>query len=286
MNLYQQGWEKNLASFGLAEESRTILIDGLPLSENEAVVADEVVTFRFLGGTVIWLDITSSITAGTAPYLLAHHFRVMPSDSQTRLEDIMGCKNWVMLQIGRIAALYEHKNQALQQGRFDCTRFEQAVGDISREIHCGLTQGALEDFNISEHDSATAFNTMSDPATLVTRIFVYMASLYLHLVTHGFEKLEVLDTTISGAMTMLQTRTPIHLLPALVSPLFVVGSVARQGDERFFRNIFSSPPLLDPSLKHRGRILPILEEIWRRRRTTSGLAWKDSLDLTRDILLL
>jgi len=111
------------------------------------------------------------------------------------------------------------KTQALQQGHFDCTEFEQTVGDISREIQCGLTQGALEGFNISERDPATMFNTMSDPPTLVTHIFGYMASLYLHLVTHGFQKLEVLDTTISGAMRMLQTQISIHLLPALVSPV-------------------------------------------------------------------
>jgi hypothetical protein len=286
MNMYQQSYKKNLARLGLAEKSRTILCEDLPLSEYEPVVAEEVVNFRFLGGTLIWLDITSSITAGTAPHLLPYHFCVVASNSQTKLEDIMGCKNWVMLQIGRIVALHEHKTQALQQGNFDCTEFEQTVGDISREIQCGLTQEALEGFNISESDSATEFNTTSDPPTLVTHIFAYMASLYLHLVAHGFQKLEVLDTTISGAMRMLQTQISIHLLPALVSPLYFIGSVARQGDKQFFRNIFSSPPLLDSLLKHRGRILPILEEIWSKRQTTPGFAWKDSLELTYDILLL
>jgi hypothetical protein len=271
MNMYQRGYKENLAHFGLAEKSRTILFEDLPVSEYEPVVAEEVVNFRFLAGTMIWLDITSSITAGTAPHLLPHHFSIFASNSQTRLEDIMGCKNWAMFQIGRIAALHEHKTQALQQGRFDCTEFEQTVGDITREIQCGLTQEALGG---------------SDPSTLVTHIFAYMASLYLHLVIHGSQKLEVLDTTISGAMKMLQTQISIHLLPALVSPLYVIGSAARPGDEQFFRNIFSSPPLLDPVLKHRGRILPILEEIWSRRQTTPGFAWKDSLELTSDILLL
>jgi len=286
MNMYQQGYRKNLAHFGLAENSRTILCEDLSLSEYEPVVAEEVVNFRFLAGTLIWLDITSSITAGTAPHLLPYHSRVIASNSWTKLEDIMGCKNWVMLQIGRIAALHEHKTQALQRGHFDGTEFEQTVADINREIQCGRTQGALEGCNISERDSATMFNTMSNPPALVTHIFADMASLYLHVVTHGFQKLDVLDTTISGAMRMLQTQISRQLLPALVSPLYVIGSVARQGDQQFFRNIFSSPPLLDPSLQHRGRILPILEEIWSRRQTTPGFAWQDSLELTDDILLL
>ena len=43
MNMYQQGYKNNLAHFGLAEKSRTILCEDLPLSEYEPVVAEEVV---------------------------------------------------------------------------------------------------------------------------------------------------------------------------------------------------------------------------------------------------
>ena len=160
--MYQQGYTENLVRVGLAEKSRTILFEDLSLSEYEPVVAEEAVNFRFLAGTMVWLDIISSITAGTAPHLLPHQFSVFASNSQTKLEDIMGCKNWVMLQIGRIAALHEYKTQALQQGRFDCTEFEQTVGDITREIQCDLTQGVLEG---------------SDPSTLVTHFCLYGISM-------------------------------------------------------------------------------------------------------------
>jgi hypothetical protein len=110
-----------------------------------------------------------------------------------------------------------------------------------------------------------------------------MASLYLHLVTHGFQNLEVLDTTISEAMRMLRSQIPAHILPALVCPLYVIGCVARKEDKQYFRNIFSSPPLLNPLLKHRGRILPILEEIWRKRHTVLGFSWNE---VSCNILLL
>jgi hypothetical protein len=66
----------------------------------------------------------------------------------------------------------------------------------------------------------------------------------------------------------------------------MLGSAAREEDKQFFRDIFSSPPLLDPLLSHRGMILPILEKIWSRRETTPRLLWKDILDLTRDGLLI
>jgi C6 transcription factor Pro1 len=286
MSIYQRAYTMNLSNFGLTNKSRTILCEDLPLMEDDPAVAEQVVNFRFLSGTLIWLDITSSITAGTAPYLLPYHSYVLAPTSQTKLEEIMGCKNWAMLQIGRIAALHKHKTKALHEGQFDCTEFEETVSNISREIQCGLAQEALEGFKISEWNFATTSNAMSDPPTPVTQIFAYMASLYLHLVTHGFQKMEVLDTTISEAMRSLRTHIPKHLLPALVSPIYIIGSVAREEDEQFFRDIFSSPPLLDPLLKHRGRILQILEEIWRRRQITDDVTWKDNLELVYDILLL
>ncbi|MCJ1328912.1 hypothetical protein MMC10_005589 [Thelotrema lepadinum] len=286
MTMYQQGHKENYLRYGLTETTRKIICEDVPLPQYEPLLAEEVVNFRFLSGTIIWLDIISAITAGTAPYLLHRHTSVIASNSQTQLENLMGCQNWVMLQIGRIAALHRQKTQALQQAHFDCTELELIVSDISREIQSGLTQGALESFNVSELDSATAFYTTSDPSTLVTNVFAYMASVYLHLVTHGFQRLEELDATMFRAMRTLQSQVSIHLLPALVLPLYIIGSVAKQGDRQFFRNAFSSAPLLDPIFEHRRRVLPILEEIWARSQITPGFSWQDSLELTNNLLLL
>lgn len=283
--MYQNGREKNLAPLSLAENSRTTSCEDRPLLEYEHAV-EEVVHFQFLSGTVVWLDITSSITAGRAPHLLPYHTCIIAPDSQTRLEGIMGCRNWVMLQIGRISALHEHKIQGMRQQYFDCAELKHTMADISRHIQCGLAQLALEAFNISERGSAAMFEPIIDPPRLVTYMFAYMASIYLHLVIEGFHELEVLDTAISEAMRMLRTRISTGLLPALVCPLYVIGSVAREGDKQFFRDMFSSPPLLDPLLKHRGRILPMLEKIWSKRQTGHLFAWEDSLEFAYDILLV
>jgi hypothetical protein len=284
--MFQRGNEGNMCGIGLAETSRKTVFEDYPITEYEAEVTEEIVNVRFVFGTMIWLDIISSITVGTAPNLISHHSRLIASNSQLRLEDIMGCKNSAMLQLGRLAELYGQKAQALQNGAFDCSQLEHLVDDISREIQCGLTQGALEDFNISEGDPAATFNTRSDSPTLVTHLFLHMASIYLHLLVQGFQNLILLDPTISEATTLLQSRTPIHVLPALVCPLFFIACVARGEDQQFFRTVFSSPTLLNPLLNHRGRILPILEEIWIRRGTVLGFGWEDCVALTKDLLLI
>ncbi|RDW87251.1 hypothetical protein BP5796_02945 [Coleophoma crateriformis] len=286
VNAYDRLFKEEISTCGLTERTHKIIHGNVPLSlDIGSESLQEVVLLRFLGSTIIWLDIVSSITAGTAPHLLPFHSTTIASDSQTKLEDVMGCKNWVMVQIGRIAALHQHKVQALQQDEFAIAEIMQAADNISQTLQCGLANGTLEGFHISESDSAV-YNAMSDPPTLVSLLFAYMASVYLHLVIHGFGKLEELDSTISAAINILQTQVPVQHLPALVAPLYVIGSVAREGDEEFFRNMFSSPPVLDHLLEHRIRILPLLEDIWSRRQTMPGFTWKDSLELTQDILLL
>lgn len=283
MNMYQQGHKKNLMQIGLAEQSRRMICEDLALTDYESVITDEVLTFRFLAGTLIWLDITSSIMAGSEPHLFSYHSDVIGPNSQTRLEDVMGCENWVMLQISRITALAERKTRASQERQFNSAEFDEIVSEIATEIQRGLFP---EKLHIAERDSAAIFSTPPDALGLVTLGFAYMASVYLHLVTHGFQKLALLDTTIAAAMKLLQFRIPRHLLPALVCPLFVIGSAVKKENEQFFRDIFSSSPLLNPSIGHRSKILPVLEEIWCRRRTIPGFVWRDSLELTDDILLL
>jgi hypothetical protein len=276
-----QVYKDNFAErIGLTEPTRQNLHKDRLVSNQDPAVAQDILCFRFLSGTTIWLDIISSITTGKAPVLLPYLSSILASDSQIKLGDIMGCKNCVMLQIGRIATQYEHKSRDKQTGQFDSIEFKQTTCDIKLEIERSLSQGAFADLDHPEQNSTDVPHTSPNPPImqkLVTCVFAQMALVYLHLVTHGFQELESLGSDISETMGLLQTRVAKHVLPALISPLFIIGAVARQVDEQFFRDIFSSLPLLDPRLKHRGRILPILELIWERRQTALPFRWQDCL---------
>ena len=175
-----------------------------------------------------------------------------------------------MLQIGRIAALQEIKIQALQQDEFDCSELRQDVADIGRQIQDGLSSLTFGSPYISEKDSTSKLATTIDSPRLVTHIFTYTASIHLHLVTEGFENLEVLSTTISEAISLLQTQSSAQSLYRLWSLRYtLLGQLQDKKKCQFFRDIFSSPAVLDLSLRHRERILPIREEIWNKRQTAS-----------------
>ncbi|KAK5064904.1 hypothetical protein LTR84_000738 [Exophiala bonariae] len=299
MSMYDRGYSHDLKPFRLAERSRIILQDDLPLGEeDDSFVSEEVISFRFLTGTIIWLDIVSCITRGTAPVLSSYHPRVLAPDSQVDVGKIMGCRNRIMLQIGRTAALVEQwQQQQIQEARsgtFECKPLRQTAYDIYQEIQCEIAHLAKEDGFVSEADSILDFDLATvpgeDPEMLITRLFACMASIYLRLITQRSfpSSLTSLDESIHvEAMTRLRDRIPGKLLAALVCPLFIIGSIANtESDKQYFRDVFSQAPLSASIYQDRAKILPVLEKIWSRRRVDSTFGWNDLLAIADGVLLL
>lgn len=281
--MYQRGHSTNFVHLGLSEKSRTILTTDLPLLEGDSIVVEEIASFKFWVGTVIWLDIISCITTGSTPLLLSQHCQVLSIESHIQLRDTMSCQNWIMVQIARIAELQTRRTQTNKQGHLDYNDLELAASNIGSEIEGDLSRTTIQNTGTTPNQTSDAFQ---DRYAFITRIFSYMAIVYLHLVMHGFQDMDVLETKISIVTTMLRLKAVKHVLPSLVPPLYVIGAAcSTQRHQQFFREVFSSPPVIDPFFQHRVKILPVLEEIWRRQGT-GGLAWNDCIELTKDILLV
>ncbi|KAH8668653.1 fungal-specific transcription factor domain-containing protein, partial [Xylariales sp. PMI_506] len=274
-----------LAHTDLTKRSKSILYNDLPLQlrEDSPLVTQEVVTFRFMGGTSVWLDLVASVTTGRAPRLIPYHPRILGANSQTRFASIMGCENWVLFQIGRIAKLHSQLAEARKLGQPDTTGSDQLPTDIEEVLQRGLARLSLDNVSMCDRDCSVGVKQVHS----ITMAFARMGLVYLHLVIHGFRLLDSLHATISATTAMIQTCSSSGHLSAMICPLFVVGCVARPGKEQqLFSNIFSTTPVLEPLLKHRGKLLPVLEVIWNSRKESEGyLAWHDVLTLTNDLLL-
>ena len=116
--------------------------------------------FKFLSGAVLWLDTISSITLESSPHLLSIHSRAFSPDSQAKMENIMGCKSWVMLQIGRISALYERKKEMLRMEYSDTISLEfgRRAESTKRDIHQGITEEKVAAVTLSDSGSAADCN--------------------------------------------------------------------------------------------------------------------------------
>jgi hypothetical protein len=277
--MYERAQQNDFARLGLSERSRVIICEDQVVPEFDSAVTAEVANLRFLIGTLIWLDITSSITTGTTPRLSGYHSHTITPNSQIKLEKIMGCENWAMSIIGRISILHENKIKALElQGNVVCSEFEQALISTREEIQQHLERLAVEDLDIPEF-------RFIDSTAFITHVFASMALIYLHLITFGFQHLESIGRACESK-TLLHGLIPSGVNAALICPLFVIGAATKEEDEPFFRNFFSHSALMPPALQHRRRILPILEEIWRRRKLSTTLTWHECLGLTSGLLLI
>jgi hypothetical protein len=201
----------------------------------------------------------------------------------------MGCKNWVILQLAKIAALHGYRTQGLKSGCFDITEFNDRAENIRQELQNVAAELSLASLEISSVSYALPTDPPLHPDIyLITRIFALAASTYLYLIVHGYQlETPEVRSTIGDAMMMLRTRMPVNLMNAIICPLYIMGSVAKREDEQFFRDAFSSAPILDPSLEHRARLLPLLEEIWCTRNTPmTEWTWEDTVRLSDNNILL
>ncbi|KAH9219080.1 fungal-specific transcription factor domain-containing protein [Leptodontidium sp. 2 PMI_412] len=240
---------------------------------------EDVAAFKFLCGVVIWLDILDSIKTGKSPSLLTIHSHALSSDSHLKLETIIGSQNWAILQVGHIAALHENKMLSLQSGNLETANgraeFDKRVDEIRLELECGLTEQGLSCLQVYS-ESALPDNAAAHVQAIITRLFALAASIYLYLVVQGSH--QETGPLADQAMMLLRTQMPRDLMHVIIFPLYIIGHVVSPDDQSFFRCVFSSPPVLEPSLEHRSKILPLLEEIWQTRDAAmDGGGWQRSL---------
>lgn len=252
------------------------------LAENGCQPNEQKAIFKFMGGVILFLDTISSITTGTSPTLLEYHPHALSSSSHIKLDNIMGCSNWALVQIGRISAIHELKMQMLQNNCPHTTDYEDQVGNIRTDLQQGMTEMCLGALQVNQPVIMTF-----GPA-FITRMFSFAAGIYLHLVVHGYEEdSDILNLLRTEAMMILRAYIPAEMMHTIVLPLYIIGSVATIIDQAFFRYVFTTMPVLDPSLEHRSKILPLLEKVWQRRqRLELKLSWEESLKLADQNLLL
>jgi hypothetical protein len=272
---------------GLSDSPETLFDGKTTLVLHEGSRPEEAGIFLFLAGVTVWLDVLSTITTGESPRLLSFHPHAISCASAIKLENIMGCKNWTILQLGHISALHAYKIQMIQQRCFDHDDFEARADKIRQELQFGLAQFSISALELSAHFNPATPGSSNPDVFIITRMFTLAASIYLYLVVRGYQlQTQEMRSLVAEAMMILQTKIPAHSLHVLICPLYIIGGVANGDDRQFFRQAFLSPPILDPFWERRGRLLPNLEEIWRMRDCTNEWAWQDTVSLSGQGLLL
>ncbi|EPE27447.1 Zn2/Cys6 DNA-binding protein [Glarea lozoyensis ATCC 20868] len=250
--------------------------------------AHDIKTYKFFSGVIVWLDTISSVTSGTTPNTLPLDSVQEQGQPQLNLENIMGCESWALLEIGRISRIYELQTLSCQHDYTGCTGdgIQTLIDRIRGELVQGLAEGHMSTLNLSNDRCMRSRCTTSEK---ITRLFALTGLVYLHLVILGLHQgASCVDSTVRDAMTLLRQAESANFLTAVVFPLYILACVANEEDKPFFRRVFSSAPLLDPTLDHRSKMLPQLEAVWTMRNNADavGVTWTEVLQVSNGTLLI
>jgi hypothetical protein len=239
----------------------------------------EQAAFRFSSALLILDDVIASTVLQEKPRLYEYHHSLLGNidgtDPPINLEAVVGCRNWVLLQIGEIAVLDAWKQRCKRAGNLDVMELVRRATVIKESLVAHLMRLEVEPAIIPKVGSSlldvlTAdyyqSQTPANQTSLVTRVWAHAALVYLFVVVSGWQPASVDVRYHVGLIVELLTRqiSPPALLRTMVWPFCVAGCLAEPTQEDHLRGIVEA--LHPPSVFGTARkALEIMENVWRKR---------------------
>ena len=240
----------------------------------------EQAAFRFSLTLVILDDIIASTALQEQPKLYEYHQRLLSGTDGARppinMETVVGCQNWVMIQIGEIAVLDAWKQGRKIAGNLDMMELVHRATAIKDPLLAQLTRLEADPATISKQGSSAldmfapnysqSSESPASQVSLVTRVWAHSAILYLFIVVSGWQPASATVRYRVGRITELLTQqmSPPALLRATVWPFCVAGCLAEPAQEACLRGMVEmlQPPSVFGTVR---KALEIMENVWRHR---------------------
>lgn len=221
---------------------------------------------RFLLSSFLSMDIVSCASTRSSLSLELDHKLMLERDGIC-LENLNGCKKWVLVLILEISQLDTWKKLADKTQKLSIVDLVKRGGQIEKRLREELA-------NIETSASTTAFLDNSSEmvtSTEITKIFALSAITYLHVVTSGAHpELPEVQRSVSDTIAAFQHLTDTKLLRNLMWPFCVTGSLALEGKHAFFRNLISTADAAKTDFGTCLEAFKIIEECWNMRKTGSN----------------
>lgn len=246
------------------------------------VPSAEQTAFRFASSLLILDDIVASTVRQEEPKLYRYHKELLDpttaAGSAIKVEDVVGCQNWVLLQVGETAALVAWKKRCKGDGDLDVMELVRRAADIKHALESGLASLELtpvdrgQGRNSSLADMFAADCSLDPSATaasdsvLVTRIWAHAALIYLSIMVSGWQPSNAtIQCHIASIMQLTSDqKISTSLLRTMGWPLCVAGCLATCEQEAFWRYLLGNlqPAGAFAPLK---KALQLMEEAWASR---------------------
>ena len=91
---------------------------------------------------MLWIDLFACISTGKPPHLPYQEWLGTPG---LHMEDLIGCRNWVMLLIGDLAVLNEWKQSKEKEGALSVRELAMKSLEIEAHLEHGLADLDLKE---------------------------------------------------------------------------------------------------------------------------------------------
>ncbi|KAK3658694.1 hypothetical protein LTR56_001565 [Elasticomyces elasticus] len=241
------------------------------------VPSAEEAAFRFSSALLIFDDIIASTALQQPPQLYDLHQSLLTAETAIDLKAAVGCENWVLLQIGKIAALDASKQQGKRAGNLDIVELVHSAMPIKASIEANLARletnptpslqdtGNLLDALAAGHLCQPGIPSAHCQTSPITSVWAHAAILYLSVVVSGWQPASgEIRHHVQKAVDLLARVSPRALLRAVCWPLCVVGCLAEPGQETQLRGLVQAlqPLSLFGTLY---KALEIMEAVWQNR---------------------
>ncbi|KAJ4373838.1 hypothetical protein N0V83_002577 [Neocucurbitaria cava] len=241
------------------------------------VPSPEQEAFRFSSALLVLDDIIASTVLQEEPNLYEYHRSLLGDSNPTiKLEAIVGCQNWALLQIGEIAVLDAWKQQCTKVGVLDVMELVHRATAIKVSLETQIAQletrpthtldesSSILDVFTADHGEYR--RTLASQSTLVTRVWAHAALIYLSVVVSGWQPANNdVRYHVSRIVELLSHQiSPRALLRGMVWPFCVAGCLAEPLYEGRFRSMVEElqPPGIFGTVR---KALQIMENVWRNR---------------------
>ncbi|KAF2640796.1 hypothetical protein P280DRAFT_507397 [Massarina eburnea CBS 473.64] len=241
--------------------------------------------FRFCAGFLLFIDVIASTALRQSPKLLKYHADILTemddgifaiSDAEVRLSSIVGCRNWVVRSIARVAALEAWKLEQINEKRLSVVEMVGRAEGIAAELRTGILgiqNGAMESgLGMMEHRAPFDMRPNPHDSARSTIIWAHAAQLYLAVVVSGWQ---MSNTEVRANVTRiieLLTTVPAYQLRAFAWPLCVAGCLALGEEESFFTALVSNQGKVYTA-GALDDVRQIMRRVWQRRTTLDVHTW-------------
>ncbi|KAI0100218.1 fungal-specific transcription factor domain-containing protein [Nemania sp. FL0031] len=257
----------------------------------------EQAAFRFSSTLLVFDDIIASTVLQEKPRLYEFHHTLLEGTQGTGpvidLEAVIGCQNWVLVQIAEIAVLDAWKHQCKNSGTLDVVELMYHSMAIKNSLETNLAPIQAHTVASSKEDgsvfdvSATN-NSIRSQKSLITLVWAHGALIYLAVVLGWQPTNAEISYHVRHIIEVLVRQvSPPALLGTIVWPLCVAGCLAEPDLATQLRGILEAlePRSVSGTLT---KALEVMTHVWRNGNL-EDIAYRDLASCFRsqgDLVLL